>query len=154
MITFDSLWASHPNLPNVTYPCTDKDGKIVPGLENQCAMRMGICLQKAGMDLSSYPGKRCSDYPALKHKPAHILVAQQLADWLKIKLGKSRFTRFKKPDPYAQLKKATKGKKGIVFFMNFYGAGGDHIDLWNGGKAISDFQNYVDSTEIWFWEIK
>jgi hypothetical protein len=150
MITWDKLWASHPKRSSTPDPCVDKDGKKL--FHNQCAIRMGVCLHLAGMDLSSFKGERC--YPAYKHKPPHVLRAEELAQWLKTKLGPSRYSRYKRPEPYKQLQKQKRGKKGIVFVKDFYEGGGDHIDLWNGSRAIDEYANYVQATEVWFWEIK
>jgi len=68
-----TLWANHP------YPKKPCDGAT---FKNQCAIRMGVALEKSGVDTSSFdtmfPNRRC--YPGFKHSPKHILAAQQLAD--------------------------------------------------------------------------
>jgi hypothetical protein len=86
---------------------------------------MGVALDKAGVSLCTFRGAKC--YPGLKHDPKHILRAQELADWLK--------TQQSIVGEVKTYKKVTsndfKGKMGIVFIMNGWGAT-DHIDVWNG----------------------
>lgn len=67
------------------------------------------------------------------------------------------------------------GKRGIVFFQNYWGPGnqGDHIDLWNGSRltdwsswvrihsrlgasvlhAFADLSDYTKSQSVWFWPV-
>ena len=69
IIKFSKLWANHP------YPNSPCDKTL---FGNKCAIRMGVALEKSGVDTSSfdsmYPQRRC--YPGLKHNPGHILAAQ------------------------------------------------------------------------------
>lgn len=117
-----TIWNNHPYPGS---PCSTKY------FTNQCAIRMGVALEKSGINTESfdkmYPNRRC--YKELNHGPKHILAAQELANW--IKNNESIFGKAKK------FKKATSadfvGKKGIVFIMNGWGP---PIILTSGTVAI------------------
>lgn len=153
---FEELWNYHPNNNGDSFPCRNKDGE--PAFENQCAIRMGIALEKAGMSLASYKGERCWH----GHKPAHILRAEELAKWLKPQLSPVSLKVFS-GDAYKNALSYMHRKRGIVFYKNFFGAGnqGDHIDLWNQfyatkevdsffGALFPSFASYNKAEEIWF----
>ena len=79
MVSFKMLWDNHPanqNIP-VVDPCRDKYNKSA--YTNQCAIRMGIALQLAGISIGTYSSAFCQH----GHGRTHILRAQELADWLK-----------------------------------------------------------------------
>lgn len=142
-VQFHSLWRHHP------YPDSPCDRET---FRNQCAIRMGVALEKAGVDTSSfdamYPDRRC--YPGFEHAPRHILAAQELANWIK-----------GNPNVFGRAEKHVRttsedfaGRKGIVFIKNGWGAT-DHIDLWNGSMMRGGFANYFSlGKEVWFWELK
>ena len=65
-LSFQKLWDAHPG--GEVYPCDESL------FRNQCAIRMGIALSGAGVDLRNFGGARC--YPGLKHQPKHTLRAQ------------------------------------------------------------------------------
>lgn len=120
-VEFQKLWDSHP-YPDA--PCdTDR-------FTNQCAIRMTVALEKAGVDTRSfdrmYPKGRCTTaYLAYKHhKPGHILRAQQLADWLKTQEDRVGKVKVYKMQPVARSE-----EKRIVFIKNGWGPT-DHIDVW------------------------
>jgi hypothetical protein len=156
---FEDLWDSHPTISANIFeddaPCL-KEGERA--FENQCAIRMGVSLMKSGVNLDSFKGVRCW----FNHKPAHILRAEELANWLK-----SPFFPFKSFDSFEGKSGFSRisGKKGIIFFKDYYGPSqqGDHIDLWNGSRltkraswfefALRGGNHYKDAT-IWFWEIQ
>lgn len=77
MISFNLLWSFHPANLGIINPCTT-DGTI--NFNNQCAIRMGVCLSDAGVPTSSFSGAKC--YPGHNHNQIHILRAQELADWM------------------------------------------------------------------------
>ncbi|WP_102795389.1 type VI secretion system amidase effector protein Tae4 [Bowmanella denitrificans] len=130
---FEELWNNHPTIKSSWFdddaPCI-VDGERA--FENQCAIRMGVCLTESGVDLSSFTGARCWH----NHNPSHILRAQELGDWLRS--SASPFKRYEEFDASAGFSNIG-GKKGIIFFKNYYGPGnqGDHIDLWNGSRLTS-----------------
>ena len=139
LVSFQKLW---DGLPYPGNPCSTKY------FTNQCAIRMGVALRAAGVDLSSFRGAKC--YAGLKHKPKHILRAQQLADWIK-----ARPTIAGKPVIYKSkvTKDDFKDKKGIVFIKDGWGPT-DHIDVWNGSKLKGGSPAYFAlGKRVWFWEL-
>ena len=141
-ICFNLLWANHP------YPSKPCDENSFP---NQCAIRMGVALEKSSIDTSSfdsmYPNRRC--YSGFKHSPRHILAAQELANWMK-----SKKNIFGNAGIYQKVSsKDFINIKGIVFIKNGWGST-DHIDLWNGVAMKGGFPVYFSlGQEIWFWEL-
>ena len=128
-------------------PCKTKGG--APAYPNQCAIRMGVCLQDAGVNLNFMRGVRCWH----GHGRKHVLRAEELANWLKTQTAQFGTVEIKKRVTY----KDYAGKKGIVLFRNFWGSGnqGDHIDLWNGSKmTYGELDYFQKSEEIWFWELQ
>lgn len=142
-ILFKPLWDNHPGRD--VKPC---DGAAFP---NQCAIRMGVALEKSHVNTSSfdtmYPKRRC--YPGVHHSPRHILAAQELANWLETQVplvGKPEKRKNVNSGDYS-------GKKGIVFIQNGWGPT-DHIDLWNGIAMRAGGAEYFAIGEaIWFWEL-
>ena len=141
-VSFLQLWNNHP------YPDSPCDTNT---FRNQCAIRMGVALEKSGVDTSSfdtmYPNRRC--YPGLGHNPRHILAAQELANWLKTQRSVVGNVKI-----YKNVNsKDFRGKKGIVFIKNGWGAI-DHIDVWNGTRMKGGWPNYFSlGKEVWFWEL-
>jgi len=137
-IIFQTLWVNHP------YPSNPCDTSY---FTNQCAIRMGVALEKAGVNIQSFNGARC--YPGLKHSPKHILRAQELANWLKTK--KDIVGNVKSYKKVTSIDFA--GKRGIIFIKNGWGAT-DHIDVWNGMQMKGGNPNYFSlGKEVWFWEL-
>ncbi len=146
-IKFEQLWAAHPAHNFVESPCCDNSG--TPHFENQCSIKMGVTLQHAGVDFSSYPKSKCCWFG---HSEKHALRAEELAAWLKNRpdvFGKVVRTKHTSADAFS-------GKQGIVLCRNFWGKGmqGDHLDLWNGEEFADGEPDYFErSQEVWFWEI-
>ena len=130
--------------------------------KNQCAIHMGVALEKSGVNLGSFQGARCyGNFKPPHIAGQHILRAQELADWLRkqtILVGKVKISKPVPMDAY-------RGKRGIVFFQNVTGLEGiDHIDIWdgtgstpvlkNGCKIGNRYENWVTMCEqIWFWDL-
>jgi len=156
VIKFTKLWGNHPTVESFIddFPCK-KNGK--KAFKNQCAIRMGVTFDKSGVNMKSFKGAKCWH----GHKPAHILRAEELGNWLK-----GPFSPFKKIIIFEGVNGFSKisGKKGIVFFKDYYGRNnqGDHIDLWNGSRltkyatwfdfAFRDGRHYSKAT-VWFWPV-
>jgi hypothetical protein len=137
-ITFQKLWDSHP------YPASPCDKNT---FENQCAIRIGVALEKAGVNTSTFKGAKC--YPNFNHNPKHILRAQELAEWLETQT--SIFGACKKYRSVTS--KDFSSKKGIVFVKDGWGAT-DHIDLWDGSEMKGGNPSYFSlGREVWFWEL-
>jgi len=143
IVVFNQLWANHPQ---DAFPCDKKT------FSNQCAIRMGVTLEKSGINTSGfdkmYPNRRC--YPGFKHSPRHILAAQELANWIK-----SETKLFGEVKIHKKVnKKDFLGKKGIIFIQDGWGAT-DHIDVWNGVKMQGGRADYFSlGKEVWFWGVK
>lgn len=153
MSLFQKLWQHHPT---GEFPCST-DGK--KNFENQCAIRMGACLAKAGIDTADWPVRRCWQH---KKEEAHVLAAEELAHALCriIVPGMKKVEKFSGKEDFDKIKR----RQGIVLFKNFYGPGmqGDHIDLWNGWRLSSlaslisvytPWGSKYHKGEIWFWEV-
>lgn len=148
---FALLWGNHPD---GTHPCDSSK------FRNQCAIRLGVALEKSGYDTSRLAVRRCSTaYPALKaHAPGHILSAQELADALALDSRSwSANARVKKfPGSIRKNQSAFAGRKGIVFIQNGWGPV-DHIDLWDGsrvkGATILPGAFTQSGTAVWFWDL-
>jgi hypothetical protein len=167
-ISFQAIWNSYPS----ESPCKDpKTGKPPPGYDNQCAMRLGYALERAGVSFASYRGARC---PCAPQKGGMVASAQGLANWLKTRPfhGCPTFEKYTGTDVFENIK----GRSGIVFLANYWqrktdkgdARTGDHIDLWNGSSMTafsswfrvhlgvswdglwSDFRR---ATEVLFWPI-
>lgn len=132
MASLSSLWVNHPG-PGSS-PCK---------FANQCAIRMGVALDKSGIDLTSFTGVRC-----WHHKPKHILRAQQLADWLT-----ANPQHFGPKKVYKDVtSKDFKDVRGIVFIKDGWGAT-DHIDIWNGSSMKTGEVEWFElGSEVWFWK--
>lgn len=137
MVNFYKLWSNHPGIGSK--PCSSK-------LVNQCAIRMGVTLQKANISLGTFKGAKCW----FKHSPKHILRAQELASWMDknthdfgVKVVHKHVNQF-----------VFSGKKGLVFIKNGWGST-DHIDLWDGKSFKAGDPSYFSlGQEVWFWHLK
>jgi len=138
VVSFQKLWDNHP------YPGNPCDTNY---FTNQCAIRMGVALEKTGINMQTFHGAKC--YNGLKHNPKHILRAQELANWLKAQraiVGNVKTYKGVTDSDFA-------GKKGIVFIKDGWGAT-DHIDVWNGRQMKGGNPRYFSlGKEVWFWEL-
>lgn len=134
MVSFNKLWSNHPG--SFSKPCL---------FDNQCAIRMGVALEKSGISLMTFNGARCWH----DHSPPHILRAQELANWMK-----------RNPNTFGEQHVFTgvssssfQGFKGIVFIKDGWGPT-DHIDLWDGYKMRGGRNDYFElGREVWFWNL-
>src|SRR5690606_19484017 len=88
MVTFRDLWYGHPINESVQSPCiaprdlTNLEGTSVargfPVFANQCAIRMGVALKRAGVTANQLPGcAHCAVHP---RDEMHFINATQLAN--------------------------------------------------------------------------
>lgn len=145
-------------------------------MENQCAIKVSVALHAAGVELKSFRGA----HVLIKGKYAAIR-AEELAAWLKTQHVNGIVS------PPANVtgenwQERIKGKKGIVFFANYWARpgeskhpSGDHIDLWNGSRLTASglegavvtmlrfgvgvnsgpgFSDLGKATSILFWEVR
>lgn len=145
---FQTLWDTHPGnqIPPVAQPCRDDTG--TPNFENQCAIRMSLCLLDGGVDMSTFRGVTCWH----GHGRRHVLRAQELANYVRVRsdlFGSAEIDKSPRLSTYA-------GRKGVALFMNFWGTGnqGDHIDVWNGtAMGQGDSEYFGQSQQVWFWQL-
>lgn len=169
-VKFADLWSSYPK---ERHPYQDASGKVPPGFENQCAIKMSATLHGVGLAMKSFKGTTVP----LKGKPAAIR-AEELAAWLKLQpfcgLPAQPLTITSK-----DWQQKINGKTGIIFFKDYWArdgevshASGDHIDLWNKDRLTPSLSSFVRFTlglqsigwlsvsdlgkakEILFWEVK
>ena len=138
-MTYRQIWDNHP-YPG--FPCDKSIHK------NQCAVRMGIALEGAGVSLKSFMGQRCWS----GHEPSHILRAEELARW--IATQKAIFGSVVKCVGKGKASSADFARKsGIVFIKDGWGAG-DHIDVWDGFTfKAGDASWFGLGRQVWFWRL-
>ena len=146
MLMFRTLWDAHPSNQGNNTPCLDRKGNSA--FENQCAIRMGVALSGAGMNLSSFRGVQCW------YGHRHILRVEELIMWLRTQTQDVGTAQSFRPGTNARM--VVTGRTGIVACRNFWGRGnqGDHIDVWDGTNMAYGSPDYMDlSEEVVFWAI-
>jgi len=186
MIIFHDLWYGHPINQSVQSPCIaprtgshySETGQIregYPTFANQCAIRMGVSLRRAGVTPDQIGNAvTCGVHPV---EEMHYIRAQQLADRLATASrsgriqGLSEIERLTGNDP-AEFYPKLFGRTGIIYIKDYWRRGvdrpgsptGDHIDVWNGYRSsakwlmewfswLGYYSNYAQAKEIWFWEV-
>lgn len=181
MLRFKRMWYNHPINKSVQTPCiapkdmTNLEGKFIkkglPVFHNQCAIRMGVSLQRAGVDPAKISG--CAICGAHPKAAMHFINASQLAEALARAridgLGRvEKITGKETRDYYRKLY----GRTGIIHIRDYWSRStdnpgsptGDHIDLWNGYRPTSKwllewfswlgyYSNYAHARQIWFWPV-
>ena len=137
-VTYQQIWNHHP------YPNSPCDTTL---FVNQCAIRMGVALAGAGVNMASFHGAKCW---VKDHSPKHILRAQELANWMT-----TQTVTFGNVTKYTT--KVTSGdfaaKTGLVFIKDGWGAT-DHIDVWNGtSMKAGDSSYFALGKQVWFWPL-
>jgi hypothetical protein len=181
MIEFNDLWRGHPINESVTTPCiaphnlTNMEGERIlmgfPVFHNQCAIRMGVALRRAGVQPSQLSGiSYCSVHP---REEMHFINANQLANGIARAsiAGIGPTEKFVGADA-AHFYPKIFGRTGIIYIQDYWRRTsdgdrptGDHIDVWNGYRSSSKwlmewfswlgyYSNYAGAGEIWFWEVK
>lgn len=121
--------------PSEQYPCAD-------GWDNQCAIRMSIALEGAGLSLADYHAHTCSH--------GHARGAEALASYLRNRLGRPQV--FANP---SSAKASLRSRRGIIFFKDitdFHNGTGDHIDLWDGSSTRRG-QYFSRCRQAWFFNL-
>ncbi len=181
MIEFKDLWRGHPINESVQTPCIAPRDLInladepvragFPVFHNQCAIRMGIALRRAGVQPSQLPGiAYCTVH---ERDEMHFINANQLANAIaKAKIdGIGPIEKITGADT-AHFYPKIFGRTGIIYIQDYWHrssdsgrATGDHIDVWNGYRSSAKwlmewfswmgyYSNYAHAGEIWFWEVK
>ena len=163
MNSFRELWYNHPTIrEDERLPCQRPNG--VPNFANQCAIRLGVCLQRSDL-FRGFDGVQCW----YGHSgEGHSLRARELARWMKRKRSRFGECEIRTGVDWEDYR----GRNGFIFCENFWGENntGDHIDLWDGtGEYMiesSDFfwegpalasggLDYIERSErVWFWEVE
>ncbi len=166
MLSFSKLWANHPNvkreaplLNKIMYP-------------NQCAINLHAALVRSGANAKTFRGQLSWQ----KNRPKYAIRAQELANWLASPFGRSSGVGMPLVQKFSgeEVFEKIKGKRGIIFFQNYYQNGygpgnqGDHIDLWDGFRLthirsipqiylrfgpIAFGSDYEKSESVWFWKL-
>lgn len=141
-LTFDVLWNNYPSQDPCVNPRTQNKA-----YDNQCAIRVGMALEKSGISFASFKGPRC-EFGARGN--GMVLRAQELANWLKTK----PFVECPKPLQFSGkgFQRNLAARRGIVFFQDYWfregekSPTGDHIDLWNMDRLTPSWQNFARFT--------
>ena len=180
MVAFRDLWRGHPINESVQTPCIaprdlmNLEGKPVlkgyPVFSNQCAIRMGVALHRAGVAAIQLPG--CSHCTVHAREEMHFINANQLANTIaRVNLPGfgplEKITGTEAGEFYPKLF----GRTGVIYVQDYWrrtsDSGrptGDHIDVWNGYRSsakwlmewfswLGYYSNYAQAGEIWFWEV-
>lgn len=180
MVAFKDLWRGHPINESVMTPCiaphdlTSLEGKPVslgqPVFSNQCAIRMGIALRRAGVTASQLSG--CAHCVVHSREAMHFINANQLANAIaRANLpGVGPIEKYAGADA-AQFYPKLFGRTGMIYVQDYWRrstdtgrATGDHIDVWNGYRSsakwlmewfswVGYYSNYAEAGEIWFWPV-
>jgi hypothetical protein len=182
MVQFRDLWYGHPLNESVTTPClapaalTNMEGKPIqpqfPVFSNQCAIRMGVSLKRAGVTMSQLKG--CATCGVHHPDDMHIINAAQLANAIRRANlpGVGPIEVYRGSDA-AKFYPRMFGRTGMVYIADYWKRStdqpgrptGDHIDVWNGYRSSAKwlmewfswagyYSNYAEAGEIWFWEVK
>lgn len=182
MVAFRDLWIGHPINESVMTPCiapndlVNMEGKSIPKgfpvFANQCAIRLGVALKRAGIRPEQLPGcAHCAVHP---REEMHFINANQLANSIARASipGLGGVERIKGTDAAAFYPKLF-GRTGVIYIQDYWHRStdspgnptGDHIDLWNGYRSsakwlmewfswLGYYSNYAHAKEIWFWPVK
>lgn len=182
MVQFRDLWHGHPINESVQTPCiaphdlTSMEGQLVrkgfPVFHNQCAIRMGVALRRAGVRRDQISG--CTTCGVHHEDEMHFINASQLASGI-------AGARFEGLGPIEKITGADArhfypklfGRTGVLYIHDYWyrttdqpgNPTGDHIDVWNGYRSSAKwlmewfswagyYSNYAGAKELWFWEIK
>jgi hypothetical protein len=85
-----------------------------PAYDNQCAIRLGMALERSGVSFTSFKGPRCQFGP---HGNGMVLRASELARWLHTRPFKE--CPIGVPGPGKDFATRLAGRTGIVFFEDY-----------------------------------
>lgn len=129
-------------------PCKSTiDGHAI---ENQCAVRMSIALERCGFSISGFGRVNDHNNPRRVHDGrvscqvnlAHVLAAEELARYIDAVIG---FTHDLRDDALDGAQSALTSP-GIIYINNCFTRRGqaerrgDHIDLWDGSQTYNQKQ--------------
>jgi hypothetical protein len=138
-VAFADLWKHYPS----SDPCVNTSTGA-KAYDNQCAIRVGMALERCGVSFASFRGPRCEFGP---HGNGMVLRAEELANWLKTRPFAG--CPVAEPGPGKEFQSRLKGRTGIVFFKDYWRRAGekyptgDHIDLWNRDRLTPSFETFA-----------
>lgn len=181
MVQFIDLWRGHPINESVSTPCiaasdvTNLSGNAVaagfPVYPNQCAIRMGVALRRAGVSLEEL-GKVTTCGVHDRHD-LHCINANQLAKAIR-QANLQGFGPIEviSGDDVRQFYTRIFGRTGVIYVQDYWmrtddrdsAPTGDHIDVWNGYRSSAKwlmewfswagyYSNYAKAREMWFWPV-
>jgi len=154
MTLFDRLWDAHPGRDTV---CDTEH------FANQCAMRVGHAMMACDVELPWRRLRTCrTQYSAFgDHQRCHVLGAQNMADAVEAdhdRIGCAPRARL--DGTIMDNRERLTGKAGIVFILNGWEGGTDHVDLFRGdvGRLVGGVNGGPDDyrirgEQVWFWEM-
>lgn len=182
MVQFKDLWHGHPINESVQTPCiaphdlTNLEGEFIrsglPVFHNQCAIRMGVTLNRAGVRPEQISG--CSTCGVHHRDEMHFINASQLAAaFARSNIeGVGKIEKFSGADAKNFYPKIF-GRTGVLYINEYWyrptdspgNPTGNHMDIWNGYRSSAKwlmewfswagyYSNYAGAKELWFWEIK
>jgi len=150
-VKFQKLWDNYQS----GAPYVDANGKVPPGYENQCAIRLSATLHKAGVEMKSFSKANVAVKPGtvfgrIMLNGKYVAVrADQMGSWL----SKQPFCGLpQQPDNVTggNWEEKVRRRTGIIMFDSYWsrdgqaGADGGHIDLWNGSRlTINSAQGLI-----------
>ena len=181
MVAFNDLWFGHPINESVQLPCVapremkNLEGSIIkagrPTYANQCAIRTGVALKRAGVPPSTLRGLTTCGV----HHPdqMHYIRAAELARGLAgASIPGMQPRRIITGTDVSEFYPELFGKTGIIYIQDYWHRSsdkrgrptGDHIDVWNGYRSsakwlmewfswLGYYSNYAQAKEIWFWQV-
>ena len=147
MLTIEQLWENHPAVQDVVYPCSDFDSDYdtSPNFENQCAIRMSVCLERCGIDFSKYHGVKCW----FGCKETHILRVEEFVPFLRTVRELGEYKEITAPTS-----STFENFNGILVCYNFWNnRNGDHIDVVKDGVMTYGSLEFIDRSErVGYWQ--
>lgn len=154
VVKFSDLWNNYVQGDPYRDPAT---GKVPPGFENQCALRMSATFHKIGIKMLSFSGRMVKPMPGaetlgrvmLDGLPA-ALRAYELGQWLKLQpfCGLPQQSQEITGQDW---KAKVKGHTGIIMFHGYWTREGEtpnrqsggHIDLWNKNTLTPSVESFL-----------
>ncbi|MGE0626635.1 MAG: T6SS effector amidase Tae4 family protein [Hyphomicrobiaceae bacterium] len=181
MVAFNDMWRGHPINESVQYPCiaprdlTNMEGTRVragvPVFHNQCSIRLGVALKRAGVKPISGLVTCGVHSPSEMHyvratDRAQALTRGSIPGVQRVERSVGRdLTRDVFPKLY--------GRTGLIYLQDYWQRSvdrpgnptGDHIDVWNGYRSsakwlmewfswLGYYSNYAGAKEVWFWPVR
>ncbi len=137
-VTFAEFWKHYPSSDPCVNPQTG-----VKAYDDQCAIRLGMALERSGVSFKTFQGPRCEFGP---RGNGMVLRAEMLMQWLLTRpfAGCPAAISY----PGKDFQQRLQGHTGIVFFKDYWRRAGekyptgDHIDLWNRDRLTPSFESF------------